>query len=99
MYVYIYIIKTMLSIEIVNKILVNICELNNGVIITQYHPITNTKYYKINFHSDLLCRIQAVLRMKQLYPILYSDFTNKGNINLYKHGTEHYEKQFRLDKN
>ena len=52
----------MLSIEIVNKILVNICELNNGVIITQYHPTTNTKYYKINFHSDLLCRIQAVLR-------------------------------------
>ena len=86
----------MLSIEIVNKILVNICELNNGVIITQYHPTTNTKYYKINFNSELLWRIHAVLRMKQLYPLLNSDFTNKGNIDLYKFGTEHYERKLRI---
>ena len=54
------------------------------------------KYYKINFNSDLLWKIHAVLRMKQLYPLLNSDFTNKGNIELYKFGTEHYEKQLRI---
>ena len=86
----------MLPIEIVNKLLVTICELNNGVIITQFHPTTNTKYYKINFGSDLLWRIHGVLRMKQLYPLLNSDFTNKCNIELYKWGAEHYEKQFRI---
>jgi hypothetical protein len=94
--IYIYITKTMLPIEIVNKIFVIICEINNGVIITQYNPITNKKYYKINFNSDLLWKIHAVLRMKQLYPLLNSDFTNKGNIELYKFGTEHYEKQLRI---
>ncbi len=88
--------QTMLPIEIINKILVTICELNNGVIITQFNPTTNKKYYKINFNSDLLWRIHAVLRMKQLYPLLNSDFTNKGNIKLYKWGTEHYERQLRL---
>lgn len=86
----------MLPIEIINKIFVTICELNNNVIITQYHVITNKKYYKINFNSDLLWRIHAVLRMKQLYPLLNSDFTNKGNIDLYKWGTEHYERKLRL---
>ena len=91
----IHITNRMLPIEIVNKIFVTICELNNGVIITQISPTTNTKYYKINFGSDLLWRIHAVLRMKQLYPLLNSDFTNKGNIDLYKWGAEHYEKQFR----
>jgi hypothetical protein len=86
----------MLPIEMINKIFVTICELNNGVIITQFHPTTNTKYYKINFNSELLWRIHAVLRMKQLYPLLNSDFTNKGNIELYKWGAEHYERQIRL---
>jgi hypothetical protein len=86
----------MLPIEMINKIFVTICELNNNVIITQYHVITNKKYYKINFNSDLLWRIHAVLRMKQLYPLLNSDFTNKGNIDLYKWGAEHYERKLRL---
>jgi hypothetical protein len=89
----------MIPIEIVNKIFVYICELNNNVIITQYHVINNKEYYKINFNSNLLYKIKAVLVMKQLYPILNSDFSNKGNIQLYKFGTEHYEKQLRLDKN
>lgn len=86
----------MLPIEIINKIFFIIGDLNKGVIITQFHPTTNTKYYKINFNSDSLWRIHAVLRMKQLYPIVNSDFTNKGNIDLYKFGTEHYERQIRL---
>jgi len=86
----------MLPIEMINKIFVTICEVNNNVIITQYHPTTNKKYYKINFNSDLLWKIKAVLVMKQLYPLLNSDFTNKGNIDLYKWGAEHYERKLRL---
>ena len=44
----------MIPIELINKILVYICKLNNNVIITQYHTITNKEYYKINFNSDFL---------------------------------------------
>ena len=36
----------MVQVEIINKILVYINELNNDLIMIQYHPITNKKYYK-----------------------------------------------------
>lgn len=82
----------MIPIEIINKILVYVSELNNSIIITQYYSISNKKYYKINFNSDLLWKIQSALKMKQIYPI-YNSFTSKSSIELYKFGIPHYEKE------
>ena len=83
----------MLPIELVNKILVYVGELEQHVIITQYHPITRKEYYQINFNSDFLWKIKSTLVMKRLYPIYNGDFLNKSNIELYKYGTRHYENQ------
>lgn len=85
----------MLPIEIVNIILVYVGELNNNTIITQYNPLTNKEFYKINFSSDLLWNIKSTLTMKRFYPIYSCDFTNKCNIELYKFGKAHYEKELR----
>jgi len=85
----------MIPIEIINKILVYVSELNNNIIIIQYHPITNKEYYKINFYADSLWKIKSSILMKKNYPILSRDFSNKGNIELYKFGIPHYEKKLR----
>ena len=87
----------MIPIEIVNKILIYTGELNNNIIITQYNPFTNKEYYKINFHSNSLWKINAVLTMKQLYPIRgYNFFSKKANMELYHSGIEHYEKVYKF---
>jgi hypothetical protein len=88
----------MFPIEIINKILVYVSELNNNMIITQYHSYTNKEYYMINFNSDLLWKIKATLRMKQLYPIYIPLFNKKTDIELYQHGIPHYQKQLQLMK-
>lgn len=88
----------MLPIEIINKILVYISELNNDIIITQYDYITNKKYYKINFDTDLIWRIKSTLVMKQIYPIYSNVFVRKETIQLYKHGIPHYEKLLKFYK-
>jgi hypothetical protein len=88
----------MVPIDIVNKILLYVSEINDNIIITQYHPITNKKYYKINLNSDLLWKIKSTLIMKRIYPIRDGNFCNKNNINLYKFGIPHYEKQLRNNK-
>jgi hypothetical protein len=88
----------MIPIDIVNKILVYVGEVNNNIIITQYHPITNKKCYKINLNSELLWKIKSTLIMKKIYPICDGNFCNKGNIDLYKFGIPHYEKQLRNNK-
>ena len=87
----------MLPIEIVNKILLYIGELNNTMMITQYHPITNKEYYMINFNSDLLWRIKSNLIMKRVYPVYNADnyLKTKKFIELYKFGIPHYENQLR----
>ena len=85
----------MIPIDIINKILVYVSELNNDVIITQYNPITNKERYLINFNSQLLWRIKSTLVMKKHYPIRNGDFSNKDNIELYKSGIPHYENQLR----
>jgi len=73
----------MIPIEIVNKILDYVSELNNNIIITKYHPITNKEYYNINFNSDLLWKIKTTLIMKRIYPIRDVYFSN-DYIKLYK---------------
>jgi hypothetical protein len=88
----------MFPIEIVNKILCYVSEMNNDMIIRQYHMITNKEYYKINFYTDLLWRIKSNLVMKRLYPVYpdyYANFNNKDTIELYKWCTLHYEHQLR----
>jgi hypothetical protein len=84
----------MIPIEIVNKILLYVGELNNSIIIEQYDLLTNKEVYKINFCSDLLWKIRATIVMKRIYPICSCDFSNK-NIELYKYFIPHYEKQLR----
>ena len=85
----------MFSIEIVNIILNFVSELNNNTITTQYCLITNKEYYKINFYSKYLWKIKSNLHMKQLYPILSYPFSNKGDIELYKSGSKHYEQKLK----
>ena len=59
----------MIPIEIVNKILVYVADLNNAVVVTQYRPYTNKECYNINFKSDILWKIKASLLMKKFYPM------------------------------
>lgn len=88
----------MLPIEIINKILIYISELNNDMMITQYDPKTNKEYYKINFNTDLW-KIKATLIMKRIYPIYNSDdyLKTKGFIEVYKLGKLHYDNELRLN--
>jgi len=86
----------MIPIEIVNKILLYVGELNNNVVITQYHITSRKEYYKINFDSNLLWRIKANIRMKQLYPIYNGAFNKKESIELYRFGVLHYQKELQL---
>lgn len=85
----------MLPIDIVNQILVYVGELNHALMITQYDTVTHQPYPVINFHSSVLWRIQSSLMMKRIYPIPTCDFSNKGNIELYRFGIPHYETQLR----
>lgn len=88
----------MIPIEIVNKILEYVSEINNDVIITQYHIVTNKEYYKINFNSDFLWKIKTNLILKRIYPIHSCDFFTKRSLEFYKSGMLHYEKQLRIKK-
>ena len=86
---------TIIPIEIVNKILVYIGQLNNTIIITQYRLITNKEYYKINFNNDLFWKIKATLLTKQFYRI-YNGIFSKGDLELYKYAIPYYEEKLRL---
>lgn len=91
----------MFPIEIINKILVYVSELNNNIIITQYNPITYKEYYKINYDADILWKIKSILLMKRFYPVypIYKGrFINMNYIELYKYGILHYENKLRLKK-
>lgn len=79
-----------IPIEIVNKIMVYIGELNNDVIITQYNIVTKAEFFKINFYSDLLWNIKSVIFLKQLYPLNFSCPSEKRNQELYKSAKPHY---------
>ena len=87
----------MFPIEIVNKILVYIGELNHDMVITQYHPKTSKEYSVVNFCADSLWRIKSVVVMKHIYPIYLCDLylQSKSFIELCRFGVPHYEKELR----
>jgi hypothetical protein len=95
-----------LPIEIVNKIMVYIAELNHTTIITQYNLLDNGEHYIINKKSDLLWDIESVIFMKRIYPFPFLDPnkfinyspTTKNNRILMKHGKAHYKEKLRNEK-
>ena len=87
----------MIPIEIVNKILLYVGEINNSIIVIHYDLITNKEYYKINFNSDALWKIKSTILTKKIYPIYSYNFSKKSNIELYKFFIPYYEKQLRLN--
>ena len=89
----------LLPVEIINKILVYLAEMNNNMMIMQYNLITNIEYYKINFCSNFLCKIKASLLLKRYYPLYSYRFFNSGTIELYKSAIKHYTSVFILNAN
>ena len=83
-----------LPIDIINKILIYINELNNDILILQYDNNHNI-HYKINFESDLLWNIKSIITMKRIYPLGNHNITSYNNRNLYKDGKAHYENLLR----
>jgi len=87
-----------LPIEIINKILGYVAELNHEIVYTQYDSRNNREIYKLNRFSNKLLEIQALQRMKRYYPIYYSIQHNepiKKYMNLYENGKHHYIQQIR----
>lgn len=88
----------MFPIELINKILNYVADLNDSIMILQYELISNKEIYKINFNSNFLYNIRSNLLMKQYYPLRTNVFTTKSSIELYKNGIDHYEKKLKLNK-
>jgi len=86
--------KPQLPIEMINKILVYVSELNGDMIILQYDLPKMKEFYKINFLSDSCWKIQSTLVMKRIYPVLYPEC----HLELYRFGIPHYTKQLREKK-
>jgi hypothetical protein len=85
-----------LPIEIINKILGYVAELNHEIVYTQYYSRNNREIYKLNRFSNKLLEIQALQNMKRYYPIYYSIQNNepiKKYMNLYENGKHHYIQQ------
>jgi len=80
-----------LPIEIINKILFYVGELNNDAFIIQYEYSGEKKYHKINSFSTTYQPIRALFLMKRFYP-LYNNYTEINNMKLYNEGKRHYEK-------
>jgi len=87
-----------IPIEIINKILVYVGEINNELVITQYNPYNRLEYYNINFFSDKLWNMKATIRMHYLYRLTCSSASECKNRELYKWGKNHYEKELRDGK-
>ena len=83
-----------MPIEIINKILSYMGDLNNSPVIMQY-LYNNREHYKINFSADSLLDIQAILRTKQLYPLQMSDPTSIFQRELYRCAKKHYKEEVR----
>lgn len=63
----------------------------------QCNNFVNIEPQKINFNNETFLKIEATLRMKQLYPITINNpFTyDNGNISLYRHGVAHYQEELK----
>lgn len=87
-----------LPIELINKILIYVAELNNDIIIQQYMYSKNIiqSSFNINFNSNLLQNIKSTLIMKRLYPIINFNSNFKINKKLYDNGISHYKKQLSI---
>lgn len=87
--------KVKLPIEIINKILFYVGELNNEILIRQYCIISKNEYYKINLFSDYLWNLKCLLVVKRLYPLYNSVYDNSPSImkhiELYRWAKAHYE--------
>ena len=81
-----------LPIDIINKILVYVNELNNNILILHYNNYNIS--YKINFESELLWNIKSIITMKRIYP-LHNNITAYNSRNLYENGKAHYENLLR----
>ena len=99
-----------LPIEIINKIMVYIAEINHNMIITQFNLINNkenNEHYLINKNSELLLDIHCVIYMKRIYPFhildssLYVQWypTSEGNMELMKFGKKYYSEKARNETN
>jgi hypothetical protein len=82
-----------LPVEVVNKILGYVSDLNKNVVIMQYDPISYIEFYKINFNSEVLWDIKSIIMMKKIYPSNNNDFSKQSQRDLYKHGKDHYKAQ------
>ena len=87
-----------LPIEIINKILIYVAQLNNDIIAQQYVYSKNMflSAFSINFNSNLLRNIQSTLLMKQFYPIMDFNLNFKLNKELYDNGVSHYKKRISI---
>jgi hypothetical protein len=87
-----------IPIEIVNKILIYVGELNDEVVIIQYNTNLNF-FYKINFYSNFFFDLKGLILMKRFYPVLFTSITNYTNIELYKWGKSHYKIAVKQNEN
>jgi hypothetical protein len=87
-----------IPIEIINKILIYVAQLNNDIIAQQYVYSKNMflSAFSINFNSNLLRNIQSTILMKQFYPIMDFNLNFKLNKELYDNGVSHYKKQISI---
>ena len=81
----------LLPIDIINKILQYKSELNNDMLVLQYDDKNKEKYI-INWYSNCLINISALLIIKRYYPLTNpANITNTNNRYLYKGAKDHYK--------
>ena len=90
--------KTLLPIDIINKILLYKSDLDDDIIMIQYNPLNKKELYIINKKSSLLYNIESNLIMKRLYPLYDTYILSQYNIELYYYGMNHYKQIFNLLK-
>jgi hypothetical protein len=87
--------KLKLPIEIINKILIYLGELNNDILILQYCINSQKEYYKLNKGSDFLWNIKSLMLTKRLYPLYSNPLSIMKHKEVYKYAKSHYEELLR----
>jgi hypothetical protein len=80
-----------LPLDVVNRIIIYVGELNHQVVMLLYNPKNNNERYKVNKSSNFLWKLRGLMVMKQLYPLTDVDPTEHQNRELYKYGKQYYE--------